>query len=56
MLIKSRRTRWAEHITITGEKRNTYRILAGKSQRKRPTGKPGNRWEYNVTMHFKELG
>jgi hypothetical protein len=34
--IKSRRTRWSEHIALMGEKRKAYRILMGKPKRKRP--------------------
>jgi hypothetical protein len=33
-MIKSRRMRWARY----GEKRNAYRILVGKPERKRPLG------------------
>jgi hypothetical protein len=33
---KSRRTSWAGHVAHMGEKRNAYRILAGKPDRKRP--------------------
>jgi hypothetical protein len=29
-MIKSRRMRWAGHVTCIGEKRNAYRILVGK--------------------------
>jgi hypothetical protein len=31
-MIKSRRMRWAGHVTRMGEKRNAYRILAGKPE------------------------
>jgi hypothetical protein len=33
-----------------GEKRNAYRILVGKSERKRPLGRPRRRWEDNIRM------
>jgi hypothetical protein len=33
-----------------GEKRNAYRILAGKSEGKRPMGKPKHRWVDNIKM------
>jgi hypothetical protein len=32
-MIKSRRMRWAGHVARMREKRNAYRILAGKQQR-----------------------
>jgi hypothetical protein len=35
-MIKSRRMRWAGHVTRMGEKRNAYRILVGKPEGKRP--------------------
>jgi hypothetical protein len=35
-IIKSRRMRWAGHVDRMGEKRNTYRILMGKPEGKRP--------------------
>jgi hypothetical protein len=43
-MIKSRRVRWAGHVARMGEKRNTYRILVGKLERKRPLGRPRRRW------------
>jgi hypothetical protein len=39
-IIKSRRMRWAWHVARMGEKRNAYRILVGKSEGKRPLGRP----------------
>jgi hypothetical protein len=34
-IMKSRRMRWAEYVTRMGEKRNMYRLLVGRSERKR---------------------
>jgi hypothetical protein len=42
-IIKSRRMRWAGHVARIGEKRNAYRLLVGKPQRKRPLGRPRRR-------------
>jgi hypothetical protein len=42
-MIKSRRMRWAEHAERMGEKRNACRILVGKSEGKRPRGRPRRR-------------
>jgi hypothetical protein len=39
-----------------GEKRNAYRILAGKPERKRPLGRPRRRWEDNIRMDLREIG
>jgi hypothetical protein len=45
-VIKSRRMRWAGHVTRMGEKRNAYRLLVGKPEGKRPLGRPRRRWVY----------
>jgi hypothetical protein len=39
-----------------GEKKNPYRILVGKPERKRPLGTPRRRWEDNIRMDFREIG
>jgi hypothetical protein len=39
-----------------GEERGMYRVLVGKSEGKRPLGKPGHRWEDNIKMDLQELG
>jgi hypothetical protein len=44
-MIKSRMMRWTGHVTRMGEKGNTYRILVGKPEGKRPLGRPRHRWE-----------
>jgi hypothetical protein len=38
-IIKSRRMRWAGHVARMGQKRNTYRLLVGKPEGKRPLGR-----------------
>jgi len=35
-LIKSRRMRWAGHVTHTGERRDSYIVLVWKPKGKRP--------------------
>jgi hypothetical protein len=47
-MIKSRRMRWAGHIAGIVTKRNAYKTLAGKPERKRPLGRPRRRWENNI--------
>jgi hypothetical protein len=49
-MIKSRRMRWAGHITRVGEKRHAYRILVEKPEGKKPIRKPRHRWENNIKM------
>jgi hypothetical protein len=39
-----------------GEKRNVYRILVGKPERKRPLGRPRRRWVDNIKMNLREIG
>jgi len=39
-----------------GEKRGAYRILVGKSEGKRPLGKPRHRWADNIKMDLQEVG
>jgi hypothetical protein len=39
-IVKSRRMRWTGHVARMGEKRNTYRLLVGKPEGKRPLGRP----------------
>jgi hypothetical protein len=49
-MIKSRRIKWAGHVTRMGEKRNTYRILVGKPKGKRQLGRHRRRWLDNNEM------
>ena len=39
-----------------GEKRGVYRVLVGKSEKKRPLGRPSRRWEDNIKMDLEEVG
>jgi hypothetical protein len=39
-----------------GEKRNVYRLLVGKPERKRPLGRPRRKWMDNIKMDFLEIG
>jgi hypothetical protein len=39
-----------------GEWRNAYRILVGKSDGKRPLGRPRRRWVDNIKMNLREVG
>jgi hypothetical protein len=55
-IIKSRRMRWAGHVTRMGEKRSVYRLLVGKPEGKRPLGRPRRRWIDNIKMGLLEKG
>jgi hypothetical protein len=39
-----------------GEKRNTYRLLVGKPERKRPPGRPRRRWADNIKIDILDIG
>jgi hypothetical protein len=54
-IIKSRRMRWAGHVAWMGEERNMYRLLVGKSEGKRPLGRPRRRWMDNIKIDLLEI-
>jgi hypothetical protein len=39
-----------------GKKRNAFKVMMGKSERKRPVGRPKGRWEDNIKMDLREIG
>jgi hypothetical protein len=55
-VIKSRRMRWAGKVVRRGEGRGVYRVWVGKSEGKRPPGRPRHRWEDNIKMDLQEGG
>jgi hypothetical protein len=48
--------RWVGHVAHVGEKRDVYRVLAGKPEVKRPLGGDRHRWEGNIKMDLQEVG
>jgi hypothetical protein len=38
-----------------GEMRNAYKISVGKSEKRRPLGRPRSRWEGNIRMELREI-
>jgi len=54
-VVKSRRMRWAGHVARMAEGRGVHRVLVGKSEGKRPLGKPRRRWEENIKMDLQEV-
>jgi hypothetical protein len=54
-MYKSRRIRWAGHVAQVG-KRNTYMLLLGKTEGKKPLGRSKHRWVYNVKVGLGEKG
>jgi hypothetical protein len=55
-VIKSRRMRWAGHVTRMGEKRSVYRLLVGMSEGKRPLGRRRSMWIDNIKTELLEIG
>jgi hypothetical protein len=55
-IIKPRRVRWAGYVARIGQKMNTYRLLVGKPEEKRPLGRPSCRWMDNIKMDLSEIG
>jgi hypothetical protein len=39
-----------------GAERNAYRILVGKSEGRRPLGRPRRRWVDNIKIDLREIG
>jgi hypothetical protein len=54
-VVKSRRMRWACHVSRMGEERGVHRVLVGKPEGKRLLGRPRRRWEDNIKMIFRRL-
>jgi hypothetical protein len=51
MMIKSRIMKWPGHIACMGYV--CIWILFGKSEGRRPLGRPGNKWEDNIKMNVR---
>jgi hypothetical protein len=47
---------WAGYVARMGEKWNVYRLLVGKSEGKRPLGRPRRRRIDNIKMGLLEIG
>ena len=54
-VIKLRRMRWAVHVARMGERKDVYRVLVEKPERKRPLGIPRQRWGDNIKMVIQEV-
>jgi hypothetical protein len=55
-IIKLRRMSWVGHVARMGETRNSYRLLVGTPEGKRPLGRPSCRWVDNIRMDLGEVG
>jgi len=45
--------RWAGHVARMGEERGVYKFLVGKSEGRRPLGRPRRRWVDNIGLYNK---
>jgi hypothetical protein len=54
-MIKSRRMRATGYVAYMGKSRNTYRVLVGKSQGKRPPERRRRGWDDNIQMDLREI-
>ena len=48
--------RRAGHVARLGEGRSVQRVLVGKSEGKRPLGRPKHKWKHNIKMDLQEVG
>jgi hypothetical protein len=48
--------RWDGHVPRIWAKRNAYRIMVGKPERKGPLERPGSWWVDNVKINLREIG
>ena len=55
-MIKSRRLRWAGHVSRIEEGRSVFKILRMLPTGKRPLRRLSYRWEDNIRMDLKEVG
>jgi hypothetical protein len=52
-LIKLRKMKWAGHVLIVEETRNSHRVLVGgKPEVRRLLGRTKRRWEDNIKIDF----
>jgi hypothetical protein len=53
-VIKSRILIWAGHVACVEGRRGAYRVLVGKSEGRRPHGRPRHRWEIILKWIFEK--
>ena len=51
LTIKSR-MRWPGHVARMGDRRGAYKVLVGKPEGKRRSGRPRRRWKDNIKMNL----
>ena len=53
--LKSRRLRWAVHVTRMELFRNAYVVLEGRPEGKTSLGRPRRSWKYNIKKDLREI-
>jgi hypothetical protein len=53
---KLRRIRCVIHVARIGERRGVYRLVVGKSEIKKPLGRPSRAWEDNIRKDLQDVG
>jgi hypothetical protein len=53
--MKSRRMRWAGYVVRMGVRRNSCKMLVGKSKGKRPLGRPRRKREENIRVDLSQI-
>ena len=53
-MIKSRRLRWAGHVTRIEEGKSAFKMLTSKPIGNISLGRPRRRWEDNIRMDLEE--
>jgi hypothetical protein len=48
--------KWAWYVAQLGEGRGFYWVFVGKSEGKRPLGRPGSRWDDNIKIDLQKVG
>jgi len=48
--------RWAGHVARIGEERGVCRVMVGKSEGRRPLGRPRRKWVDNIRLDLLEVG
>jgi hypothetical protein len=47
-----KRIRYARQVARVGKRRGAYKVLVGKTEAKRPLGRPRRRWKDNIKTEF----
>jgi hypothetical protein len=46
----------AEHVAHTGGRSDAFRVLLGKPEGRKPMGRPGHKWKYNIKLNLQHVG